>query len=120
MEAQTTSCYAFYDATNIKNTRYADTVRQIHRQISGCVCTAIICAPSIEWIMERNKHRARKVLEDVINRMLQHWTPITKMKVGIRFMSGNQQTILLLPFPYFWPANTLANRTRITLKHWAA
>lgn len=70
-------CLAVYDATNINNGRRADFVKRLRQLFPDIKCTAIVCAPSIEWILEHNAARKRVVPEEVIFNMLRHWTPVT-------------------------------------------
>lgn len=70
-------CLAVYDATNINDGRRADFVKRLRELFPDIKCTAIVCAPSIEWILEHNAARKRVVPEEVIFNMLRHWTPVT-------------------------------------------
>lgn len=72
-----TPCLAVYDATNINDKRRADFVKRLRKLFPDIKCTAIVCAPSIEWILEHNAARKRVVPEEAIFNMLRHWTPVT-------------------------------------------
>ena len=72
-----TPCLAVYDATNINDGRRADFVKRLRKLFPDIKCTAIVCAPSIEWILEHNTARKRVVPEEVIFNMLRRWTPVT-------------------------------------------
>lgn len=73
-------CIAVYDATNINANRRADFLRRLRKLFPDIKCTAIVCAPSIEWILEHNAARKRVVPEKVIFDRLRHWTPVTAIE----------------------------------------